>query len=143
MSKVTDYVVGTACVVGTIAVGAAVVAGTVLLTSAVINSDCDTVSDSPNSTRVSRTETARPRNEILSLNGPIPSGDLQVSIPQGKNPEDIRCVTFSNEPRTKLFLRYDGIRNRVVRGRQVYVHVSSFGTPGGSRREIIWLPEVR
>ena len=143
MSKVTDYVVGTACVVGTIAVGAAVVAGTVLLASAVINSDCATVSHSPKSTRVSRTETARPRNETLSLKGPIPNGDLRTPIPRGNHPRDIRYVIFSNEPRTKLFLRYDGIRNRVVRGRQVYVHVSSFGTPGGSRREIIWLPEVR
>lgn len=143
MSKVTDYVVGTAYVVGTIAVGAAVVAGTVLLASAVINSDCATVSHSPKSTRVSRTETARLINDTLMLESSIPNGDLQVPIPQGKHPKDIGYVIFRNEPHTKLFLKYDGIRDRIVRGKQVHAHVSSFGTPSGSRREIIWLSEVR
>lgn len=140
MSKVTDYVGGTAYVVGTIAVGAAVVAGTVLLASAVINSDCATVSHSPKSTRVSRTETACLINDTLSLKGPIPNGDLRTPIPRGNHPRDIRYVTFNNNPHVRFNVEYMGERDIETSCGRQRAHVSRFRTVNGEEHRIIWLP---
>lgn len=143
MSRAIDYVVGTAYVVATVAVGAAVVAGTVLLASAVINSDGATVLHSPKSPHVSGAETTLPRNETLSLKGPIPNDDLRTPIPRGKHPWDIRYVTFNNNPHVRFNVEYIDEQDIETSCGLQRAHVSRFKTIYGEERWIIWIPEVR